>query len=53
MPLLLRFLKNQAGVTAIEYAIIAGCVCVGLLASFNAIGSNVNSKFVPVSNGLN
>jgi pilus assembly protein Flp/PilA len=53
MAVLLRFLRDESGTTAMEYAFIAGIVSVGLIISFNAIGSKLNVKFIPVSNGLN
>ncbi len=53
MRLFLCFWKDQRGVTAIEYAIIAGLVSAGLIASFTNIGVTVANKFPSISNALN
>lgn len=53
MRKILEFLANESGGTTIEYALIAGIVSAGLIASFGAIGTKVGSKFIPVSNALN
>ncbi len=53
MALWSRFLRDERGTTAMEYAFIAGIVSVGLIVSFNAIGLKTSNKFIPVSNGLN
>ncbi|MCB4824759.1 Flp family type IVb pilin [Roseicella aerolata] len=37
-------LKNRDGVTALEYAIIAGVAAVSLLAGFQALYSSVDGK---------
>ena len=39
------FLKNQAGATSIEYAIIAGGLSIVILAAVNGLGSGLSSKF--------
>lgn len=52
MQLFLRFLKEESGATALEYVLISGLISAGLIAVFSTIGSQVSSKFVPVSNGL-
>ena len=44
----LRFLKNDSGATAIEYAIIAGSLSIVILAAVTSVGSSVNSMFTSV-----
>jgi pilus assembly protein Flp/PilA len=53
MRLFLRFLRNESGATAIEYVAVSGIISAGLIVVFSAIGSKVNTKFLPVSSGLN
>ena len=40
-----RFAKDSAGVTAIEYGLIAALVSVFLIAGAIAIGGNLNATF--------
>jgi pilus assembly protein Flp/PilA len=47
------FLDNESGATTIEYAVIAGLISAGMIASFSAIGVKVGNKFLPVSGALN
>jgi pilus assembly protein Flp/PilA len=47
-----RFLKNDRGATAIEYAIIAGTLSIAILAAVTSVGSSVNTMFTSVQAGL-
>jgi pilus assembly protein Flp/PilA len=47
-----RFLRDERGATAIEYAMIASGVAVAIAASVVSLGSNVKSLFVSVSSSL-
>jgi pilus assembly protein Flp/PilA len=51
MPLL-RFLKDETGATAIEYAIIAAGISIVMVVAVQAIGTNLNAKFTSVAAGL-
>ncbi|KWF57864.1 pilus assembly protein [Burkholderia pseudomultivorans] len=44
-----RFLKEEDGVTAIEYGLIAGLIAVAIIASVSAIGTNLGSMFSNIS----
>ena len=44
------FLKDESGVTAIEYGLIAGLVVAGILASVTTIGSDLKEVFLNISN---
>ena len=46
------FLKNEAGATAIEYGLIAAGISVVIIATVNAIGTNLNGKFSSISTQL-
>jgi pilus assembly protein Flp/PilA len=50
--LVLRFLKDDAGVTAIEYGLIAAGISVAIIAAVTALGSNLNTTFTSVSSAL-
>jgi pilus assembly protein Flp/PilA len=50
--LMSKFLKDQSGATAIEYAIIAGGISIVIVAAVNGIGSTLNGKFISVNNSL-
>lgn len=46
MPnLFLRFLTNESGTTAIEYALMAGCIAVVIIGTVNTVGSQISATF--------
>ncbi len=51
--LLWNFLVDEAGVTAIEYGLIAAGISVAIIATVAALGSNLNNTFATVSTDLN
>jgi pilus assembly protein Flp/PilA len=52
MSTLFAFFKDESGATAIEYGLIAAGISVVIIASVNAIGSTLNSKFQYISDML-
>ena len=52
MTFLKRFLKDENGATAIEYALIAGGIAVVIITAVNGVGSALSTKFVTVSTSL-
>jgi pilus assembly protein Flp/PilA len=50
--LVLRFIADQTGATAIEYALIATGISIVILASVNSIGTSVANKITPISTAL-
>ena len=50
--LVLRFVKNDAGATAIEYALIAAGISIVIVAAVNSIGTSLNSTFSSISSQL-
>jgi pilus assembly protein Flp/PilA len=50
--LLTQFLNNESGATAIEYGLIAAGIAVAIIATVQALGSNLNSTFTTVSTAL-
>lgn len=45
-----RFIRDEAGATAIEYGLIAGLVAVAIIASMIAVGNGVSNMFNYISN---
>jgi len=50
--LVLRFLKNNSGATAIEYGLIAAGISVAIIAVVNGLGTQLNNTFTKVTNDL-
>jgi len=50
--LLLRFVKDDAGVTAIEYGLIAGLIAVVIITAVTTIGTNLTTKFNAIGTAL-
>ena len=50
--LVLRFLKDNSGATAIEYGLIAAGISVAIIAVINTLGSTLNAKFTSISTQL-
>jgi pilus assembly protein Flp/PilA len=50
--LAIRFLKDDAGATAIEYGLIAAGISVAIIAAVQSLGSNLNATFSSVSSAL-
>ena len=50
--LILRFLKDHSGATAIEYALIASGIAAVIVAAVNGIGTHLNATFTSVSTQL-
>jgi pilus assembly protein Flp/PilA len=47
-----RFLTDQVGATAIEYALIAAGISIVIVAAVNSIGTSLNSTFSSISSQL-
>ncbi|HTP92080.1 MAG TPA: Flp family type IVb pilin [Xanthobacteraceae bacterium] len=47
-----RFLSDEKGVTAIEYGLIAAGIAVAIIATVDALGSQLNTTFSSVSSAL-
>ncbi len=47
-----RFFSSQDGVTAIEYALIAGLIAVVIVGAVSAIGAALNGPFNTVANAI-
>jgi pilus assembly protein Flp/PilA len=50
--LVMRFLADDTGATAIEYGLIAAGISVAIIATVQALGTNLNATFSSVSTAL-
>jgi len=48
-----RFLNDESGATAIEYALIAGLIFLAIVGAIIPIGTSLSGMFSDVSAGLN
>jgi len=53
MSIVRKFLKDEAGATAIEYGLIAAGISVAIIAVVQGLGTKLNSTFTTVQNALN
>lgn len=49
---IIRFLKEDEGVTAIEYGLIAGLISVAIILSVTDIGTTLGNVFTDIKNKL-
>ena len=47
-----RFMRDETGVTAIEYALIAGTTALVLVATLPLVQSSLSGKFNSVASGM-
>jgi len=47
-----RFVKDESGATAIEYGLIAALIAVAIIVILGSIGTNLNTKFTEVRDGI-
>ena len=52
MSLISRFLRDEAGATAIEYGLIAAGISVAIIATVAGLGSKLNTTFTSVQAAL-
>ena len=50
--LFVRLLKDQSGVTAMEYGLIAGLVAVVIIGAVTTIGTELNAAFTTIATDL-
>jgi pilus assembly protein Flp/PilA len=49
---ILRFFRNEAGATAIEYGLIAAGISIAIIVAVVGVGSSLNTSFTSVSTAL-
>lgn len=47
-----KFVRDESGLAAVEYAIVGGVVVSGLVAVFNTIGADALAKLTELANAL-
>jgi len=50
--LVLRFIKQESGATAIEYGLIAAGIAMAIVAAVNGVGTSISSTFTTLSSSL-
>lgn len=50
--LIIKFLKDEEGATAIEYGLIAGLISVAIIVAVTAIGDDLTAVFEAISEKL-
>jgi pilus assembly protein Flp/PilA len=48
-----RFMKDESGATAIEYALIAAGIGIAIITAVNALGTAISGKFDTIKASLN
>jgi pilus assembly protein Flp/PilA len=48
----LKFWRDDAGATAIEYELIAAGISIVILVAVNGLGTNLNAKFTSINSSL-
>ena len=49
---LLKFLSDQSGATAIEYGLIAAGISLAIIAAVNGLGTTLNTQFTAINSSL-
>lgn len=52
MRLILKFLRDEAGATAIEYGLIAAGISLAIIGVVDGMGAKLNTKFTSLNNSL-
>ena len=52
MKSLMKFIRDEEGLTTVEYAIAGGLVGAGVIAAFAALGGEVNRVITDIFNAL-
>jgi pilus assembly protein Flp/PilA len=53
MSIIINFLKNDSGATAIEYGMIAAGISIAIIATVIGLGTQLETTYENVSTGLN
>jgi pilus assembly protein Flp/PilA len=52
MSMLIKFLRDETGATAIEYGLIAAGISIAIIVVVNGLGSKLNTKFNSINTSL-
>lgn len=53
MHLIIKFLKDESGATAIEYGLIAAGIALAVITVVNRLGTAIHNSFSTISTNLN
>ena len=53
LEMMKRFVRDEEGVTAIEYGLIAALIAVVIIASVESVGTALEGVFEDIANALN
>jgi pilus assembly protein Flp/PilA len=48
-----RFVRDETGATAVEYALLASLIAIAIIGGATALGSALNTKFNDIATSLN
>lgn len=51
--LLTRFVNDESGATAVEYALLASLIAIAIIGGATAMGGAINTKFNAIATSLN
>lgn len=49
----MKFIKDEDGLTIVEYAVAGGLITVAVVAAFVTLGGNVNTRIIALGNAVN
>jgi pilus assembly protein Flp/PilA len=52
MQLIMKFLRNESGATAIEYGLIAAGISLAIISVVNGLGAKLKTKFTSINSSL-
>ena len=52
MRLIIKFMKDESGATAIEYGLIAALIAVVIITALTSVGTNLSTKFNSIAGNL-
>ena len=53
MDKILNFVRDESGLTTVEYAVAGGVISALVIAAFTLLGTNVNTKIGGINTALN
>ena len=51
--LLARFMNDESGATAVEYALLASLIAVAIIGGATTLGSTIGTKFTSIATSIN
>ena len=53
MSVVVKFVRDESGATAIEYGLIAALLALGIVVGAGALGNAINAEFTTIGTTLN